>query len=118
MAYIYAISSLYRNMWKAVSVTLVVMVTTHWSGETHWAVYLVYVTSMVLCQAGCVMSGRASAHAERELRAHSVLTVPPTTTRGAQPLRVREVHEPSSRGDHTCSSDTIWGTVSFGANSV
>lgn len=69
-------------MWKAVSVTLVVMVTTHWSGETHWAVYLVYVTSMVLCQAGCAMSGPDSAHAEREFRAHSVLTVPPTTTTG------------------------------------
>lgn len=82
MAYIYTIPLFFRNMWKAVSVTLVVMVITRWSGETHWAVYLVYATSMVLCRAGCVMNGPDSARAERELRAHSVLTVPPTTTTG------------------------------------
>lgn len=82
MAYIYTISLFFRNMWKAVSVTLVVMAITRWSGETHWAVYLVYATSMVLCRAGCVMNGPDSARAERELRAHSVLTAPPTTTTG------------------------------------
>lgn len=99
LAYLYAISSVYRNMWKAVSVPLVVMDTTHWSGETHWDVYHAYVTSMVLCQTGCAMSGADSAHAERELRAHSVPIVPPTTTTGVETLRVREVRESSNRGD-------------------
>lgn len=92
MAHIF-VSSVYRSMWKAIPVTPVVVVTTHWSGETHWAVYLVCVTSMVLCQAGCAMSGPDSARAERELRAHSVLTVPPTTTTGVEIPGVREVHE-------------------------
>lgn len=107
MVHICALSSVYRNMWKAVSVTLVTMVTTHWSGGTHWAVYLVYVTSMVLCQAGCAMSGPDSARAERELRAHSVLTVPPTTTTRVETLRVSAVDKSAIRGDHTRSSNII-----------
>lgn len=78
-----------RNMWKAVSVTLVILVTTHWSAVTPWAVCLVHVTSMVLCQARCVMSGPDSARAERGWRAPSVPTVPPTTTTGAKTFRVR-----------------------------
>lgn len=63
--------------------TLVVTVTTRWSGVTPWAVYPVHVTCTALCQAGCATSGPDSARAERGWRAHGVPTVPPTTTTGA-----------------------------------
>ncbi len=79
----------FRNMWKAVSVTLVVMVTTPWNSETPWAVCRVHVTSMALCQRVYVICGPDSAHAERGWRAHSVPTVPTTTITEVCTSRVR-----------------------------
>lgn len=80
----------FRNMWKAVAVTLVVMVTTPWSSETPWAVCRVHVTSMALCQRVYVICGPDSVHAEKGRREHSVPTVPTTTTTGVYSSRVRK----------------------------
>lgn len=77
-------------MWKAVSVTLVAMATTPWSSETPWAVCRVRVTFMALCQEVYVICGLDNAHAERGCTAHSVPTVPTTTTTGVYISSVRE----------------------------
>lgn len=77
-------------MWKAVTVTLVVMVTTTWNSETPWAVCHVHVTSVALCQRAYAICGPDNAHAERGWKEHSVPTVPTTTTTGVYTSRVRE----------------------------
>ncbi|KAM7406312.1 hypothetical protein PAMP_000697 [Pampus punctatissimus] len=72
------------NMWKAITVTRVVMVTTPWSIETPWAVCHVCVTSVALCQTVYVICGPDSAHAEKGWRERSVPTVPKTTITAVQ----------------------------------
>lgn len=80
----------FRNMWKAFSVTLVVMVTTPLSSATPWAVCRVCVTSAALCQGLYVICGPDNARAERGWRALAAPTVPTTTTTGVYTSRVRE----------------------------
>lgn len=82
--------SFHRNTRKAAAVTLVIMVTTHWSIETPWAAYRVRVTSVVLCQRVYATCGPDNARVETGWREHSAPTVPKTTTTGVQTSRVRQ----------------------------